>query len=640
MRSIVRELRPRNIFRIAVAYTVVGWLVLQVVGAVETAAGLPSWTDGMALVILITGFPVILFIAWAFELTPEGLKKTDAVDPEQSITHKTGRVFDFAIVGALVLVAGLIGWQQVSGPGDAPQLAEQSNSVDNSNAIEVAETVAPDVVANGGLESSVSEPPAKSVAVIPFLALSSDEEDGYFADGLTEEILNSLAYVPELLVTSRTSAFQFRGPDIPSVPEIASQLGVAHILEGSVRRSGDQVRVTAQLIRASDDAHLWSQTYDRTLDDVFAIQEDVAENVARVLEVVLDDTARARMNRSGARNVEAFVAFQQGWDIWAQMHAIDEEDRLNEARPYFEEATRLDPNFSEAYLLQSDEYSHVMTSLAAATEFDRVAFDDAHAEHSRLLELAENSSRDPIRRAIAQANRILFSDDWTGAIQILERAMDPESCAADNYLNTLAEYLAPSQDILEYYRAQARCDPLNSTTWRVLSNAALRVGQFDAGLEAQLRSSELRDNDSGFLVFLESERALSEGRVDDAERIVNEPGIDPFARAFLVLRIASLRGDAETARAMADQLLDVQGIPPRFQALIHAMAGDREAANAVAAQVDERPLSAVRLREVINICSCGAFFDLEYAPNFAARLEEAGFPWPPEPDYGFALKDW
>ena len=194
------------------------------------------------LLLLVIGFTMALILAWAFELTPEGLKKEKDVDRSKSITHVTGRRLDFTVIG---LMAVAILYLVVDN-----YVLEQSPLVPSE---EIAD---------------------KSIAVLPFVPLSSGEDDGYFADGLTEEILNALTQLPELQVTARTSSFFFKGQNLP-VPEIADRLNVVYIVEGSVRRDGDRLRITAQLIRASDDFHLWSQTYNRTLDDVFAVQEDI-----------------------------------------------------------------------------------------------------------------------------------------------------------------------------------------------------------------------------------------------------------------------------------------------------------------------------------------------------------------------------
>ena len=212
----------------------------------------------------------MLILAWAFEITPEGVKRDEEVDRSRSISADTGRKLNRAVVFLLIVAVGYFAV-------DKFVLAPQSQS-DQSTAI-AQEAKKPPAVAQ--TDSAVSSVQSRSVAVLPFVAMSSGEDDGYFADGLTEEILNYLASVPELLVTARTSSFHFKGTDLP-IPDIAATLGVANVVEGSVRRAGERVRITAQLIRAADGFHLWSQTYDRTLEDVFAVQEDIAEKIDQV----------------------------------------------------------------------------------------------------------------------------------------------------------------------------------------------------------------------------------------------------------------------------------------------------------------------------------------------------------------------
>lgn len=215
--SLLTELKRRNVFRVAIAYAVIAWVLAQVADLAFDNFGAPEWVGKTVLFILVLGFPLAIFFAWAFEMTPEGVKKEKDVDRSQSITNQTGRQLEFLIVGVLVVA---IGWLLV----DKFVLQEESS-------VSVAQ-ISGDVVTD------------KSVAVLPFVAMSSGPDDEYFADGLTEEILNSLARLPELLVTARTSAFAFKGLDT-SVPEIADKLGVAHVVEGSVRRSGEQLRITA-----------------------------------------------------------------------------------------------------------------------------------------------------------------------------------------------------------------------------------------------------------------------------------------------------------------------------------------------------------------------------------------------------------
>ena len=296
--GLIAELKRRNVIRVAIAYGVIAWVLAQVADLAFDGFDAPTWVLKSVLVILALGFPLAVFFAWAFELTPEGVKKQAEVDRSQSITQHTGRKLNYLIIAVLGVAVGLL-------------------LVDKFVKRETPATEVPVAVTTTD----------KSVAVLPFVAMSNGPDDEYFADGLTEEILNSLAQLPELLVTARTSAFSFKGLDVP-IPEVAAKLGVAHVVEGSVRRSGDQMRITAQLIRAHDGFHLWSETYDRSSADSFGVQGEIAEKVAAALDVVLDDTQREQMQNSGLRNPEAFIAFQKGIEIYDRAHAATGDEQV------------------------------------------------------------------------------------------------------------------------------------------------------------------------------------------------------------------------------------------------------------------------------------------------------------------------
>jgi len=246
--SFIDELRRRNVFRVGIAYAIATWVLLQITEVITPILGLPGWAPKLIFVILAVGFVPALIFAWAFELTPEGIKKEKDVDRSESITHHTGRKLDFAIIAVLVLAVGLLLADKFSGK-PAPD-AEQVT--------------------------------IKSIAVLPFVNISSDKEQEYFSDGITEEILNSLASVKELKVAGRTSSFAFKGQN-QDLRRIGELLGVKHILEGSVRKSGTTVRITAQLVQVEDGFHLWSDTYDRELTDVFAIQERLLDKEQQVI---------------------------------------------------------------------------------------------------------------------------------------------------------------------------------------------------------------------------------------------------------------------------------------------------------------------------------------------------------------------
>jgi len=251
------ELKRRNVFRVGIAYAIATWVLLQITEVITPILGLPDWAPKLIFVILAVGFVPALIFAWAYELTPEGLKKEKDVDRSESITHHTGRKLDFAIIAVLVLAVGLLLADRYTGQpvSDSQQMVK------------------------------------KSIAVLPFVNISSDKEQEYFSDGITEEILNSLASVKELKVAGRTSSFAFKGQN-QDLRRIGELLGVDHILEGSVRKSGTTVRITAQLIQVEDGFHLWSDTYDRELTDVFAIQDEIASEILIQLKAQLLDEER------------------------------------------------------------------------------------------------------------------------------------------------------------------------------------------------------------------------------------------------------------------------------------------------------------------------------------------------------------
>ena len=255
--SFIEELKRRNVFRVGIAYAIATWVLLQITEVITPILGLPDWAPKLIFVILAVGFIPALIFAWAFELTPEGIKKEKEVDRSESITHHTGRKLDYAIIAVLLLAVGLLLTDRFFQSKDTEP--------------EVGEIV---------VTSS------QSIAVLPFVNISSDKEQEYFSDGITEEILNALASVKELKVAGRTSSFAFKGQN-QDLRKIGELLGVDHVLEGSVRKSGTTVRITAQLVQVEDGFHLWSDTFDRELTDVFAIQYEIATEILNQLKAQL-----------------------------------------------------------------------------------------------------------------------------------------------------------------------------------------------------------------------------------------------------------------------------------------------------------------------------------------------------------------
>src|SRR5438034_987081 len=252
------ELKRRNVIRFAGLYLVGSWLLVQVASTVLPMFGAPEWLPRSVVILLALGFLPALIFSWVFELTPEGLKRDEDVKPEESIAPQTARRMNRTIIAVLVLALGYFAFDKfVLAPRRAAVPSESSSSISS-----------------------------QSIAVLPFVNMSSDKEQDYFSDGLSEELLNQLAQIPQLRVIARTSSFSFKGKEI-DVATIARTLNVANVLEGSVRKSANTLRVTAQLIRASDSSHLWSETYDRHLTDVFKVQDEIAGKVVAALKVTL-----------------------------------------------------------------------------------------------------------------------------------------------------------------------------------------------------------------------------------------------------------------------------------------------------------------------------------------------------------------
>jgi TolB-like protein len=277
--SFFDELKRRNVVRVAIVYVITAWLVLQMADVVLNNIEAPGWVFQVIMLVLGLSLPIVLVFAWAFEMTPEGLKRERDVDRGQSITHHTSRKLDFAIIAVLVLALGYFAYDkfvlQPTG-GDAPSAAGD----DTAKRDEPTAAGAPQ-------QANVQGPAEKSIAVIPFVNLSSDPEQEYFSDGISEELLNVLAQLPGLRVAARTSSFQFKGKSL-DISQIADTLNVAHILEGSVRKSGTKLRITAQLIKADDGFHIWSKTYDREMTDIFTIQDEIAGAISEALKVQLE----------------------------------------------------------------------------------------------------------------------------------------------------------------------------------------------------------------------------------------------------------------------------------------------------------------------------------------------------------------
>jgi adenylate cyclase len=607
MSGLFQELKRRNVFRVAIAYIAVAWLVLQVSDIVFESFGTPDWVMKTLMFVLAIGFPLAVLFAWAFEMTPEGIKKERDVDRSESITAQTGQKLNRTIIVVLLAAVGFL-------LVDKFMLRQPASETPTAT---VAAT-------------------EKSVAVLPFVAMSRGPDDEYFADGLTEEILNSLTRVPELLVTARTSAFHFKGRDIP-IPEIAAELGVDHVVEGSVRRDGERLRVTAQLIRAADGFHLWSENYDRETEDTFGVQTDIAEKIATALDVFLDDETLARMKESGLRNPQAYVAYQRGFKLYNEAH--DDWDiipLLLEANQWLDQVIALEPNFSKPYLLRADYYTHLLRDVYESLSPEEI--ENARERMNADLEAAARTATDEVSRWSAEYDRAFLGGDWRNLEKITDAYLESVTCPTSAWVNTgLMEY-GRAASAAAVTKKQIECDPRNLFGWRdaVYSlvwsgdpDEAVRVGE-EAMKTMRTPSTEL----SLVLAY------IAAGRITDAEALVDSSIRGDDFLSQLRVFVAAARGDAESARRSLETL--VREYPDRkdIHLIYLPLTGDRARVNEIAAELDALPFGYLTLFGVPSLCMCGAAWDIEVTPNFARKIEEAGLPWPPVSPVKWPLKDW
>jgi len=613
--SLFEELKRRNVVRVGATYVVLGWVIAQVAEFAFENFGAPDWVLKTVIVLLLLGLPLVLFFAWAFELTPDGLKREKDVDRSESITPQTGRKLDRALIVFLALAVAWFAW-------DKFLHTDPESTAASSVAAEL----------NGAAE--------KSIAVLPFIPMSSGPDDEFFADGLTEEILNSLAQLPELLVTARTSAFSFKGQEVP-IQEIAAALGVRHIVEGSVRRSGDRLRVTAQLIRAEDGFHLWSKNYDSSSTDAIAVQENIAEQIAAALDVVLDEQKREAMRMAGLRDVEAFIIYQKAYRIYESAHGeIDTLEGLREANVLFEQVIERVPEYSQVYMDHSDLYVHILSDAASGLYTGDESYDAEDALSAAIsdYQLAVRHAENAAIRSFAELDLAFIAGNWQGLGGRVEQALAQPGCADGNWTPIIADAFGYSDAAFERSKDLLKCDPRRSLSWFNTARFALKTGDKQEALRLAREGTEIAPG--GWLSMMLVKALVANGEFSEALRAIDEGIRDRYSATELKGLVAAVRGDQALADKHLAELLEDGGGGAFWALIANAWTGHREEANRIAAEIDQHHFFGVTLAQIGQWCGCGAPFDLEATPNFAAKLEQAGLNWPPAQTADFPLKDW
>ncbi len=454
--SLIAELKRRNVIRMAGLYLVGAWLIAQVAETILPAFEVPNWVMRAIVIVLALGFVPAVIVAWVFELTPDGIKRDQDVDRSASIAPKTAQRMNRTII---VLMVVALGYFAV----DKMLLAPQRDAALIMQATKQA------TAATQGHESNANP---TSIAVLPFVNMSSDKEQDYFSDGLSEELLNQLAQIPQLRVIARTSSFSFKGKEI-AVAQIAKALDVDHVLEGSVRKSGDTLRITAQLIRTSDSSHLWSQTYDRKLTDIFKVQDEIAGAVVTALKLKLLPAQQIDSTQRPA-STDAYNQYLLG----NQYNNGGAPEDWRRAEAAYRQAIVLDPDYAAAYAgLAAAQYS-----LADLTS-DPAAKRQALATADRAIAMAPGLSQGYAARGVT---RLSFFRDWAGAQADFDKALalNPGDSSIQASYWRLLMALGRVPEAIDTARKATELDPLSAMAWAGLGRALHAAGQYPAARKA------------------------------------------------------------------------------------------------------------------------------------------------------------
>jgi len=529
--SLFKELKRRNVIRVAIAYAVAAWLLIEITATTFPILKLPDWSVTLVTVLVLIGFPLALIFAWAFELTPEGLKKEKDVDRSQSKTHVTGRKLDFIIITVLVLALGYFAYDKFL---LQPERSEVFGDI------------------------------GRSIAVLPFVNMSDDSGNEYFSEGLSEELLNLLVKIPELRVAARTSSFSYKGKDV-KIAQIGEELDVSHVLEGSVRKSGDHVRITAQLIKTDDGFHLWSKTFDRTLEDIFVVQDEIAKAVVDELKINM----LGAMPEGRTTDPEVYSLYLQG----KYFRNLRGEENLEKAVAAFKQALAIDPEYAPAWVGIQVAYS-LQANYAQRPEEETRALSMEAVK--RALAIDENMASAWAGLAYLKRSN---EWDWQGARVAINKALKLEPNNADVLpaAASLAGTFGRLSESVELFERNVELDPLRLGSLRALGIRYLNVGRFDDAFETFRRVQALNPDYPGIRGDLATTYLMSG---DPKNALVEaEKGSTGEFHSYLLTVIHSDLGNEAKAQSMINELLETSAHDfPFVMASVYAWRGEDDSA--------------------------------------------------------------
>jgi TolB-like protein/Flp pilus assembly protein TadD len=513
------ELKRRNVYKVAVAYGVVAWLLMQVASQIFPFFDIPNWVVRLVVLLLIIGFPIALIIAWAFEVTPEGIKRTEAADAAGQ--RSRGVTWIYVVLIGVALSVGLFLVGRFTAGHATPRPVTQPE-------------------ARPGFQSEAATAiPGKSIAVLPLVNESGDPKDEYFSDGLSEELIAALAQISGLKVIGRSSSFRFKDrKDSPKT--IGEKLGVSTLLDGTVRKQGDRVRIVAALVNATDGIQLWTRTFDRELKDIFAVQEEIAKAVAESLKVKLFGT-QENPSQIATNNVEAHNAYLQGHFHFLRRNVDD----YGKAISYFDRALELDPNYALAYA----ERAEAWTMIGDLTGQRPTAYPKARSDAERAVAIAPG-----LAEARAALGWVRFFGEWKFAdgLSELKRAkeLSPTNPTANDLLARVIVYLGRIDEAERQAREAVELDPLSVATQFNLARVLFFAGKLDEADAAGRKLTELQPSSSSshrWQVLVAVQRGDGETALREAQLEPNE-GFRSFELA-LAYHVLGDRKEADAALA-------------------------------------------------------------------------------------------
>lgn len=482
--NLFNELKRRNVFKVAVAYAIVSWLILQIIGSIVPIIEAPDWVAKTILMLLVVGFPVALLLAWAFELTPEGIKKESDVVRDESVTQQTSGKINLVIIGSLVLIIGGFTYDRFFAEATSLQLAQSDVKTSESSPIN-----------------------DKSIAVLPFANMANTKENEPITLGLHDDLLTHLSKISALKVISRTSVLRYKDTK-KSIREIAKELGVANILEGGIQRSGNQIRINVQLINAKTDEHIWAEIFDRELTaaNIFKIQTEISNKIATALKAELSPAEQKSVAHQNTNNLDAYNAYLAGRQRILSRNSAD----LKQALTLFQKATTLDPNYALAYVAQAD-------TLKLLNEYSDLKYSEMLKRGELLLAKALSLQPNLAEAHTSKANYLYARGKLQQAEQsfLYSLSLNPNYASTYHWYGRMLRRNGRYQEALKLHRKAAELDPLSPVIQVNVGWSLLSAGQIEEAEAQFYRVLELAPD------FTQASYGLSEinrdkGQVDEA----------------------------------------------------------------------------------------------------------------------------